>query len=175
LYGDSILHGGYGGSQRLAEPPAQTLQRLRPRYRIDDLTVNGQTAAQRALSFGAEKRSAHFVVVEYGLNDAVLGLPLEPSLRTMVSTAQQEGRRVILTGLSRQPASVPGRVQADATVRRLASEMGTEFADWGSVPYAQDEMADMLHPGKPYSDRLVQRIADALDRLAPECAQPLAR
>lgn len=172
LYGDSILHGGYAGSLRLSEPPAQTLRRVRPRYAVEDLTANGETATQRLGTFGQEHRDARFLVIAHGINDVAQRLDLDSALRRMVRVAQQEGREVILTGLSRQPVSVPGRAQGDAVIRRVASDMHVAFADWGSVPYQSSEMADVLHPAKPYSDRLVQRIADVLDRLAPECAQP---
>lgn len=175
LYGDSILHGGYGGSKRLDEPPAQTLRRIRPRYTVEDRTVNGETASDRSKSFGGEPRSARFVVLGHGINDVARNLELEPALRRMVTIARAEGRMVILTGLSRQPVAVPGRAQGDATVRRISTELQVGFADWGSVPYERHEMADVLHPGKLYSDRLVQRIAESLDQMAPECAQPAAR
>jgi lysophospholipase L1-like esterase len=172
LYGDSILHCGYGGSMRLEEPPGQTLHRLRPSYRIEDLTVNGETATERSRLFEKEHRSARFVVIGHGINDVARGLSLELALRRMIAISREEGREVILTGLSRQPISVPGRAEGDATIRHLAKELHVEYADWGGVPFARNEMADVIHPAKPYSDRLVQRIADALDRLAPQCSQP---
>lgn len=172
LYGDSILHGGYGGSMRLEEPPGQTLRRLRPVYTVDDLTVNGETATERSRSFDKERRTARFVVIEHGINDVARGLELEAALRRMIAISREEGREVVLTGLSRQPLSVPGRTEGDATIRRLAKELHVEYADWGAVQFARNEMADVLHPAKPYSDRLVHRIVEALDRLAPECARP---
>lgn len=169
LYGDSILHGGYGGNQRLAEPPARTLQRLRPRYRVEDRSANGETATARAGRFASEPRTAHFVVIAHGINDVAQGLPVQPPLRQMVRQAQQEGRQVVLTGLSRPALAMPGRSAADAAIRQVAAETGAAFAGWGDVTRGPDEMADPLHPAKPYSDRLVARIALTLDAMAPEC------
>lgn len=159
---------------RLDEPPGQTLRRLRPGYTVDDLTVNGETATERSRSFGKERRAARFVVIGHGINDVARGLELEAALRRMIAISREEGREVVLTGLSRQPLSVPGRTEGDATIRRLAKELRVAYADWGAVPFARNEMTDVLHPAKPYSDRLVQRIVDTLDRLAPECARPPA-
>jgi hypothetical protein len=170
LYGDSIMHGGYGGHSRLDEPPAATLKRLRPRYAVQDYSRNGETATQRARTFESERRTGHFVVIAHGINDSIQRLPLEASLRPMIEIVRREGREVILTGLSRQSASIPGRASTDHAIRRLASEMHVPFADWGAVRYRPDEMADVLHPAKQYSDRLVQSIVEVLDQLAPECA-----
>lgn len=170
LYGDSIMHGGYGGHFRLDEPPAATLKRLRPHYTVQDHSRNGETATQRAKAFESELRTGRFVVIAYGINDAIQRLPLEPSLRPMIGTLRREGREVILTGLSQQAVSIPGRAAADQTIRRLASEFHVPFVDWGAVRYVPQEMADVLHPSKPYSDRLVGSIIHVLDQLAPECA-----
>ncbi|WP_057607283.1 SGNH/GDSL hydrolase family protein, partial [Variovorax paradoxus] len=169
LYGDSILHGGYGGNLRLAEPPAAALKRLRPRYTVDDRSANGETATARAAGFANEKRAARFVVIAHGLNDAALSLPVEAPLRSMIATAVREGRVVIVTGLSRQRIPVPGRDQYDAAIRKVALETGAGFADWGAEEFRAAEMADILHPAGAYSQRLSMRIVQTLDRLAPDC------
>jgi hypothetical protein len=169
LYGDSILHGGYLGDQRLREPPAAALRRLRPRYRVVDRSVNGETASARSASFASEERSGRIVVIEHGLNDAMQGLPLDPSLRTMVASARAEGRHVVLTGLSRTLTGAQVRAQGDAVVRRVARELAVPFADWGSVPVQPTEMADILHPAQAYSGRLVEHLVRVLDAVAPEC------
>jgi lysophospholipase L1-like esterase len=169
LYGDSILHGGYDGTKRLDEPPAAVLKRTRPRFTVEDVTVNGETANFRAAGFAAERRGARFVVIAHGINDAAQSLPLEAPLRAMVNTARGEGRVVILTGLSHQRLAIPGRDRYDAVIRKVARDTGVAFADWGSVEYRAADMADLIHPARPYSERLVKRIADVLDALAPEC------
>lgn len=170
LYGDSIMHGGYRGYLRLAEPPAATLKRLRPRYSVQDFSLNGETAAHRAATFESERRDGRFVVIAHGINDTMQQLPLTASLRSMIKIARREGREPILTGLSRQPVPIPGRVSANQSIRRLAFDLHVPFADWDVVRFAPDEMEDPLHPAKQYSDRLVRSIVAVLDRLAPECA-----
>lgn len=169
LYGDSILHGGYLGDLRLQEPPAEALRRLRPRYRVIDRSVNGETASARSASFASEARSGRIVVIEHGLNDAMQGLPLEASLRAMVTKARAEGRHVVLTGLSRTLVGADVRLLGDATVRRVARDLAVPFADWGSVPVHPTEMADILHPAQAYSARLVEHLVRVLDTVAPEC------
>lgn len=169
LYGDSILHGGYLGDRRLAETPAGPLKRLRPRYRVVDRTVNGETASARSASFAGEERSGRIVVIEHGLNDAMQGLPLESALRAMIAHSRAEGRHVVLTGLSRTLVGADVRARGDATVRRVARELAVPFADWGSVPVRPAEMADILHPAQAYSTRLVEHLVAVLDTLAPEC------
>jgi hypothetical protein len=169
LYGDSILHGGYLGDRRLKEPPAEALRRLRPRYRVVDRTVNGETASARSASFASEQRSGRIVVIEHGLNDAIQGLALETSLRAMVAKARAEGRHVVLTGLSRTLVGDDVRARGDATVRRVARDLAVPFADWSSVPVRPAEMADILHPDQAYSARLVEHLVRVLDAVAPEC------
>lgn len=170
LYGDSILHGGYLGDKRLQEPPAAALRRLRPRYKVVDRSVNGETASARSASFAGEERSGRIVVIEHGLNDAMQGLPLDGALRAMIVKARAEGRHVVLTGLSRTLTGAQVRAQGDAVVRRVARDMAVPFADWGSVPVQPTEMADILHPAQAYSARLVEYLARVLDTVAPECA-----
>lgn len=170
LYGDSILHGGYLGDRRLEESPAAALRRMRPRYRVIDHSVNGETASVRSAAFASEPRSSRIVVIQYGLNDAMQNLPLEPALRSMVTQTRAEGRHVVLTGLSQILVGADVRARGDATVRRVAGDLAVPFADWGSVPMRRGEMADILHPSQVYSTRLVERLIKVLDTLAPECA-----
>lgn len=169
LYGDSILHGGYLGNQRLKEPPAAALRRMRPRYHVIDRTVNGETASVRAGSFENEVRVGRIVVIEHGLNDSLQNLPLEASLRAMILSARAEGRHVVLTGLSQTLGGTEVRARGDATVRKVATDLSIPFADWGSVPLRAGEMADVIHPAQAYSTRLVERLIQVLDSLSPEC------
>lgn len=169
LYGDSILHGGFLGDRRLDESPAAALRRMRPRYRVIDHSVSGETASARSAAFASEARSSRIVVIQHGLNDVMQNLPLEPALRAMVTQSRAEGRDVVLTGLSQTLAGADVRARGDATVRRLAGDLAVPFADWGSVPMRRGEMADILHPSQIYSTRLVERLVKVLDHLAPEC------
>jgi hypothetical protein len=169
LYGDSILHGGYLGNRRLEEAPAAALRRMRPRYKVVDRSVNGESASARSISFAGETRSGRIVVIAHGLNDAMQNLPLESALRSMIAKARAEGRDVVLTGLSQTLAGTGVRARGDATIRRVARDLAVPFADWGSVALTHGEMADIHHPSQADSIRLVERLAQVLDTLAPEC------
>ena len=169
LEGDSILHGAYGHDQRLSEPPAAVLKRMRPAYTVIDNAVAGTAAIQREPSFAATPITTRFVVLEHGINDGQLGYPYEAPLRSMVAHVQAAGRTPVITGLTRQPQPVRGRDFYDGMARRIADETGALFADWGSVAFSPDELADMLHPGPIYSERLVARLVSLLDKAAPEC------
>lgn len=170
LYGDSIMYGGYALTLRLSTPPAAALRALRPAYTVVDRSANGDTITMRSMTFNNEARSGRIVVIEQGINDTGQGWPIEALLTGMVEYVKAEGRTPVLTGLTRQFTPVKGRDEYDATIRRVADATGAAFADWGSVPLNEGELADGLHPGQEYSARLVQRLAETLDEVAPECA-----
>lgn len=170
LWGDSILHGAHDGAQRLAEPPAAILRRLRPMYTVEDNSVPGDSAHAREPQFLRLAFKARIVVLQYGINDAGHGYPYEGALRAMVAHAQAQGRAVVITGLSRVRGVLPGRDANDATARRVAADTGSTFADWGAVRFDPADMADGVHPAAPYAERLTEQLARALDRVAPECA-----
>lgn len=170
LEGDSILHGGTSASERIPEPPAQVLQRLRPAYAILDRSANGMSAFLRMPFFIGETIDARIVVIEFGVNDAGLSSPYEASMRVLIEHARAQGATVVLTGLPRQRSPLRNRDAYDAIARRLAAEYGLAFADWGAVRFDASEMYDEVHPLQPYSTRLVEQLARTLDRVAPECA-----
>jgi len=175
LWGDSILYGGFGASttNRIKEPPAAALKRIRPAWTIADYSMPGDSAHKRLPSFVLQPMPARVVVLQYGINDAGNRYPYEPALRAMVDYAKAAGKTPIVTGLSQVKAGrMPLRGDYDAIARRVASEEGALFADWGAVRFDQAEMADDVHPLQPYSTRLVERLALALDEVAPECAEP---
>ena len=172
LEGDSILWGGYGHNQRLAEPPAAALRRLRPAYAVIDNSAGGSTAAGRAPEFVKLPVGTRFVVLEHGINDGLFGRvqDLAPALRSMVAHVKDQGATPVITGIARPARQAPARDAADAVARQVAADTGAWFADWGAVPVEPAEMADVLHPGPAYSARLVERLAEVLDAAAPECA-----
>ena len=171
LEGDSILYGGYGYHQRLAEPPAAALRRMRPAYAVIDNSAGGSTAAGRAPEFVKVPVGTRFVVLEHGINDGLFGRvqDLAPALRSMVAHVKAQGATPVITGIARPAMQAPARDAADAAARQVAADTGALFADWGAVPVEPSEMADVLHPGPAYSARLVERLVDVLDAAAPEC------
>lgn len=172
LYGDSILAGAYssnGDVLYLAERPAAILKRLRPAYEVFDHTVPGETAVTRAATFNNEHRTGRFVLFEHGVNDAAGGTAYEPALRGMVEYVKAEGRTPIVTGLSTLRVPLQNVDAYNLIAQKVATETVSAFANWRTVAYDPSDMADDYHPGPKYAQRLVDRIIERLDVLAPEC------
>lgn len=170
LEGDSILNGMTVSGKRIAEPPAAILKRLRPHYKVIDNSAPGMTAGLRAPGFLTLSRDTRFVVLQYGINDATQRADMWRPLRQMIDQVKAEGRTPIVTGISRQSLQFPRRELYDTINRKVAAETGTLFADWGSVRFDPKDMSDPLHPGPAYAERLMTRLAEVLDRAAPECS-----
>jgi hypothetical protein len=171
LEGDSILNGSFFPSQRLAEIPAAALARMRPMYRVVDRTVPGNSVQLRMGGFLAEQIDTRFVVLQFGINDGGNGFDYREPLRSMIQRVKALGKTPIVTGLSRVRGAPPWRDAYDQLAYQVATEEDSIFADWGSVPYSDADMADDVHPGQEYSTRLTQQLVKALDAAAPECVQ----
>jgi len=170
LWGDSILHGGYNVTERLEEPPAAALKRLRPRWSITDNSLNGASAYLNGAQFIQSQLPERVQVIEYGMNDATLGAPYEPNLRAMIERAKSLGRLPIVTGLSHLATDTAARDAYNDKAKALAGEYGIAFADWDTVAFDPGDTMDGTHPNQAYSVRLVARLAETLDALAPECS-----
>jgi GDSL-like Lipase/Acylhydrolase family len=180
LYGDSIMAGN--GSP---ETPAMTLHRVRPGLEVVDKAVAGRALMMLASTFNNDPRSASHVVIENGVIDSWRGVHPQQfavTLRSMIDFVRAEGRTPVLTGFSRQVFTPNMSVDGEALLRRdlydqwvgqIAEETKVPFADWGSVPFGgASDLLDGVHPGKAYSDRLVQKLAETLDGVALECTPP---
>ncbi len=169
LYGDSILWGAHNGLNRWPDPPGMMLRRLRPRYGVTDRTMPGASAYAEAMKFTNIHLASRIVVLQYGMNDAGKGYPYEAALRAMVLHVKAQRRTAVITGISNVVGGMALRDEYDTTARRVAEETAVEFADWSQVDFDPADMADPVHPGEAYSARLTQRLAETLDRVAPEC------
>lgn len=172
LYGDSILYGTFGATptNRLAEPPAIAIERMRPAYFVVDRTAPGDFLNFRLPKFMRDRIDTPVVVIEHGMNDAGNRFDYAEPLRSMIRRVQALGKTPIVTGLSRPRSGEIGTRDAyDAMARRVAAEEGAIFADWGAVTVVDADLADALHPGQAYSNRLTEQLVKALDRAAPEC------
>lgn len=174
FYGDSILAGTYLLDMGL-ETPAQMLHRMRPAWTVRDMAKGGEKAEDRAKVFdgGASRAS----VIEHGANDGGAYFRGEPhgdyeqAMRSMIRQAKAAGRTVIVTGLSQHTYPLDWVNLYHELARRAAVAEGVTFADWLTVPHkGAGEMWDETHPGDVFTERLVVRIIEHLDRLAPECA-----
>lgn len=169
LYGDSILHGvaDADGKNRLPEHPANVIERMRPSYLVIDRTVPGDFAAYRSSQFVRDRINTRLVVFEHGMNDAGQRFDYAEPLRKMIRRVKTLGKTPIVTGLSR--SQIGHRDAYDALARRIATEEGVIFADWGAVSMTETDLQDGLHPHQAYSTRLAEQLVRALDRAAPEC------
>jgi hypothetical protein len=165
LYGDSIMAGNY-----TAETPALTLKRMRPELTVIDKALAGTRLMVLAMSFMNDPRSSRYIVIENGNIDSWGGTDpavFRATLASMVDYVRAEGRVPVLTGLSNlwpspqvKAESIIGRAVFDAVIRELAADKGVLFADWGAARFdGAADVPDGVHPVKPYSDRLVERLA----------------
>lgn len=164
LYGDSIMWGEDKNRTRLESPPAVTLKKIRPVYTIEDRSVGGETATARAKTFNNEHRPQRIVVIQHGINDVFQDLDFEAPLKSMITYAQAEGHKVILTGFNRMDFET--WLPFAERVKRIAIDTGAMYGEWASVP---GKTYDTVHPDQEMSIALVERLAWALDRIAPEC------
>lgn len=191
---DSILSG-----EGLAERPALTLARMRPEWKIDDRAVGGlflaalwagyaepyASAPPAVFPRGPQKpfnqvsRSSHVVVIEVGGNDA-LALPeladFERDLRAIVNTIQAEGRVPVLTGVVQiapggffGPAEHGHSLALNAVTRLVADHMGLVHAGFDVEPFDAADTFDGIHRRPLAAARLLDRLAQAVEKAAPQC------
>ena len=168
LYGDSIMAGN-----GTAETPAMTLQRLRPNLTVTDRAVAGTSLAMLATGWAARERNSQIVVIENGVIDSWTGANLPnflATLRALINDCRANRQIPVLTGYSYQEegiltlSSLLSRNTFNAAVEALAAELEVPFANWGTVRFdGTGDLLDGVHPGKAYSDRLVERLASTLD------------
>lgn len=181
--GDSLTAGFEG-----ARPVERISDRLGVPMEPENLAISG-TAAQQffealeplpGVTFEQwiGKTDAQIVVIRYGGIEALF----DPShdlmrgfaghIERMVALAQERGIAVVLVGRITIPendmadAAFQVRYAAtDATLRDISARTGTVFIDLSGVPVYAGEMADAIHPAKPYQDRASDVIAVALAEL----------
>ena len=170
-YGDSI-----GAGNGTAETPMMVLQRIRPAYRIVDRCVASTRLDTLAAKFDSEDLTGgDVVVIENGVIDAWFESPIGAFLSNIDAIVERiriEGRIPVITGFSHQV--VGNMLTKDAIARRDFYNMALKlecanshviFADWGSAPFGgTEELLDTVHPAKEYSNRLVERLASAIDQ-----------
>ena len=171
LYGDSIMAGN-----GTAETPAMVLHSLRPELTVIDKAVAGTSLRALSERFYNDPRAGRVIVIENGVIDSWQGHPAEDFtrlLRGMVDYLRAEGRVPVITGFSHQvpgvlsPSSLEHRAELNAAAAALAAELGVGFADWSAVRFdGTGDLLDGVHPGRAYSDRLIERLALTIDAAA---------
>ncbi len=185
LYGDSIMAGVYmddhGSGQQHWRRPAVEINLHRPKYRVVDESRPGQSLYAFMWDIANRPRDTKFVVVESGVIDSWVAVPVGQRLLDVIDFLKAEGRTPILTGYARQTVrdgkwawltadQLAFHNEWNEAVRYVAQQTGVEFADWGSVPmYGGTDIIDAVHPTEAYSQRLSAALIAAMDRAAPEC------
>ncbi|MES2247783.1 MAG: SGNH/GDSL hydrolase family protein [Pseudomonadota bacterium] len=174
VYGDSIV-----ASNGSSERPLAALQRKYTALRWTDHAVPAVQLTALAKYFDESPRTGRWVVIENGVIDAwfdVKPAVFVQTLKHMVERVRAEGREPVLTGFSRQvespkvgihKAQLIRRDQYDLLVRRLAQTLQVPFVDWGAVRFeGAGDLLDGVHPGLAYSNRLLERLGETLDKVS---------
>lgn len=154
-FGDSIT-AGYGVQSGKAYPDAlqNKLERNGYHYRVVNEGTSGATTKDAVASLPIVlKLHPDIVIVEFGGNDGLRGLPLEQSRRNLdelISTLQSAHVKVLLAGITLPPNYGPDYIRGfDAMFRELAAEHHTAlvpmiYKDLIHVPGTIQE--DGIHP-----------------------------
>jgi len=114
-FGDSLT-AGYGADRNLSYPAdlQRSLDAKGYKYRVVNLGVSGETTKDGLARVAAVLAlKPYLVVVEFGGNDGLRGLPIgdtEKNLDTIVSTLKKGGTRVVMAGITLPPDYGPDYV-----------------------------------------------------------------
>lgn len=162
LYGDSI-GAGYG----VEVTPAERIALIRPTWGVMDYSVYGLKLSELMEVFATIPRSARFVALALGFNDANEQDPnFETNLRSAIEIILREGRIPVLSGIVGVSAPTPLMLRYNAATHRLAQEYGLEHAGWGESFQPGDVAPDGIHRTQEASDRLAALLANAIERAA---------
>lgn len=162
LYSDSI---GAGFAVHVA--PRDRMVQMRPDWRITDHAVNGLKLAELAPVFASIQRTAQFIPLALGINDALQGEPdFDFNLRFLIESVRAEGRTPVMTGLAGLPHPPPLMGFYNAVTYQLAKEYGLQHAGWDEDYRPGDVSADGIHRTQEASDRLAALLVAAIERAA---------
>ena len=189
IYGDSITFG-----PAIERNVAAQVRQLRPAWAVEDHSAVGLNLAELVVgyaepypgapaseypkgpqpAFGKVQRSARFVVIELGGNDALSERPLEQfesDLRSVIDTLVREGRVPVLTGIVGvppsdyfTPAALARRDVLNAITRRVAQSYGLPHAGWGEDYQGEADTHDLIHRTQAASDRLAALLVAAIEK-----------
>ena len=173
-FGDSIT-AGYGLQPGQAYPEA--LQRKFDRtgysYKVDNEGTSGATTKDAVASLPTILQlHPEVVIVEFGGNDGLRGLPPDQTRRnldTVLTTLENAHIKVLLAGITLPPNYGPDYIhQFEATFRELAAQHHTAFVpmiykDLVNVPGTIQP--DGIHPTAKGSDIIADTLFPALKPL----------
>lgn len=164
FYSDSI---GAGYSVNVS--PGERMAQIRPHWRIVDHSVNGLTLSALAPEFASLPRTAKYVPIALGINDANARTDnFEANLRSVIQQLLAEGRVPILTGLVGLPNPGPLVVPYNDITHRLAQQYSLQHAGWNEAYRPGDVSPDGLHRTQQASDRLTDLLVAAIERAVRE-------
>jgi acyl-CoA thioesterase I len=173
-FGDSIT-AGYGLQPAQAYPAAlqRKLDHGGYRYEVNNQGTSGATTKDAVASIRTVLQlHPEVVVVEFGGNDGLRGLPLELTRRnldTVLTTFENARIKVLLAGITLPPNYGPEYIQSfEAMFRDLAQEHHTAFVpmiykDLVRVP--NTIQADGIHPTARGSEIIADTLFPALKPL----------
>ena len=177
-FGDSLTAGhGSGAEHPYTEFLQQELDRRGLRYRVVNAGVSGDTSGSglERVETVAERKPA-FVIVEFGGNDGLRGLPVattRANLEEMIVRLQSAGARVVLAGMTLPPNYGPDYIRSfERVYTELAAKHHLPLIPFllegvgGQAAYMQ---ADGIHPNVQ-GNRLV--AANVLRVLEPLLGKP---
>jgi acyl-CoA thioesterase-1 len=173
-FGDSIT-AGYGLQPDQAYPAAlqRKLDLSGYRYEVNNQGTSGATTKDAVASVRTVLQfHPEVVIVEYGGNDGLRGLPLDLTRRnldTVLTTLESAHVKILLAGITLPPNYGPDYIQSfDAMYRDLAARHHTAFVpmiykDLVRVP--NTIQADGIHPTAKGSEIIANTLFPALKPL----------
>jgi acyl-CoA thioesterase-1 len=173
-YGDSIT-AGYGLAQGQSFPEAldKLLYAAGYRYKVQNQGTSGATTKDAVTTLPVVIRAhPEVVIVEFGGNDGLRGLPLEQSRRNLdqvISTLESAHIKVLLAGITLPPNYGPDYIQQfNQMFKTLATEHRAAF-----VPMIYKDLVhvpgtiqpDGIHPTAKGSEIIAQTLLPALKPL----------
>jgi hypothetical protein len=160
IFGDSLIADPW-----LTETVPASIARQRPTWTVDNRAVGGQTAFEGATKYlGVSLPPGSKVVVEWGLNDLILGNDSSQQLSTFVSRLIADGNTAVLTGIIQYPKAGSKWDYLNSLWLTVATSDGAAFASWGEVPITT---FDGEHPDQPSTNALVEDLLNTLDKECP--------
>ena len=173
-FGDSITAGyGLQAGQSFPDALQDKLDRAGYNYRVVNQGTSGATTKDAVASLPViVKLHPEIVVVEFGGNDGLRGLPLEQTRRnldTVLTTLEAAHIRILLAGITLPPNYGPEYIHAfEAIFRELAAQHHTAFVpmiykDLVHVPGTIQQ--DGIHPTLKGSQIIADTLMPALKPL----------
>jgi acyl-CoA thioesterase-1 len=173
-FGDSITAGyGLPKGQAYSDSLQRKLDQNRYSYTVNNQGTSGATSKDAVASLRSVLQlHPDVVIVEFGGNDGLRGIPLEQTRRnldTVITGLQNAQVKVLLAGITLPPNYGPDYIQTFETMyRELAAQHHTAFVpmiykDLVKVP--NTIQADGIHPTAKGSEIIADTLYPALKPL----------